>query len=186
MNNTHIAAQARRLAESHDSIAEVLLAGSPTFVSRNRGNVAKNTADLLRQCAQAIEAAELGKAECGNTPYDEGPFTLASPQAPALDAQGEAAIDLNSLHVALRHMGEIERRPARGVGDLQYHASQAANIIRDFLRAPSAPLPHAVGKPLSDSEILSGAKWFHDHSDFADGVRFAEKHHGIVTKETGA
>lgn len=46
--------------------------------------------------------------------------------------------DKNSLHVALRHMVEIEQRPARGVGDMQYHASQAANILREFLRTPPA------------------------------------------------
>ena len=45
------------LAESQDSIADVRLAGAPTFVSTHSGNLARNTANTLRELAQALEAA---------------------------------------------------------------------------------------------------------------------------------
>lgn len=47
--------------------------------------------------------------------------------------QATPAKDMNSLHCALRFMSEIEQRPTRSAGDMQYRASQAANILRTFL-----------------------------------------------------
>lgn len=188
--NTHIAAQARSLAESHDSIAEVLLAGSHTFVSRNRGHLAKNTADLLRQCAQALEAAELGEGKADARAAQLEWFALVAhwyinasdqelteqgqervdalkqvhllseqlekagfefstpPQAPALDAQGEAIPVANS-----RPLREYlkERIATMTPGQLAEFVEARERIQSSI----SAPPPPAVGKPLSEQETPS-------------------------------
>lgn len=66
--------------------------------------------------------------------------------------------DFNSLHVALRLMTEVEQRPARGVGDMQYHASQAANILREFLRAPATPPTAPAQDAQGDDEFVAWLK----------------------------
>lgn len=160
------------------------------------------------------------------------------PQAPALDAQGEAAprniiwdsrhpdypvewsnpgrparegevhyirydIFSNAMHKAKFISTEDKRKliAAAGFvtgpnfdtpqGRLYRSAGTATNVwerdLFDLIDGALyfAPLPNAVGKPLSDEQILSMCAQSWVFETVKQWVRIVETHHGIVTKETG-
>ena len=136
----------------------------------------------LRECAKALEAA------------------------PALDAQGEAPswyvnfIERGWVNPVVEVL--INNKTIGRFHDFGPVREVLPKVLDAALRAWTAPPPPAVGKPLSEEQILEVAKdpqqaplnpwWLKDEVVLNDiraaAISFAraiEAAHGIVTKETG-
>lgn len=165
-SNADLAAKARSFAESHDSVAEVILATSSTFVSLNRAGLAKNTADLLRQVAVALEspiAQQAGGVPAGFVlvpvePTDEmelaaeNDYEQRGETFPDWKAKWRAMIAASPSPSAVQPLSEAQRVPLTG-------AERASLWMRANL-----------GSSLTDAYIA--------------GLEDAERAHGIVTKES--
>lgn len=92
--------------------------------------------------------------------------------------------DLNALHEALRLMTDIAQRPTRGVGDMQYRASQAANILREFLRTPVAALPQAEQQGVPPGFVLVPVEPTHKMLHEA-GEAYQRCRHGLMGHMAG-
>ena len=111
--------------------------------------------------------------------------------APALDAQGERSGFPPRIMKLLLEVAEREGKGSRGPwedGDGEPLQEDADAAISWIDHMASAPLPHAVGKPLSNAQFVKCIeaagfkKW---DSRTWSLKREIEAAHGIVTKETG-
>lgn len=93
---------------------------------------------------------------------------------PALDAQGEAERMAGSLFDHIKH-GDADHQ--------EWLRAQALVWSTRWLSA--APLPHAVGKPLSDEQIEVARSWLWANHCVSFSPSTIRELVGIVTKETG-
>lgn len=200
--NTHIAAQARDLASKASRLG-----------ARRFGDA---LIQCLRECAQALEAAELGegKARTCQDPVQKCEYQCQecklidfAAQAPALDAQGEAAWEGGEGWESLAWELCADEHGEEACNELIWeggpipepwgdrwmkYEGEAKRLIA-LVHKHVPPPPPAVGKPLSEEEIEEvavsvlgyGALHPSDMKLFTKSVRAIERAHGIVTKETG-
>lgn len=76
--------------------------------------------------------------------------------------------------------GEIAHR----IAEKQCVSYEVVQLIaREILRL-HPPKPSPARKPMTEEEMIKGSgEWAHLHNIFEEGVRFAEKHHGITGEE---
>lgn len=112
--------------------------------------------------------------KCGNTPYDEGPFTLVAEGFPA------RILDM------IKDMADRRPKPGRGpweYGDGTPMQDDAEKALRWIALRASTP---AERVPLSEAQIDQLWKRSDERADWSPIVEFAraiEAHHGI--KESG-
>lgn len=171
-SHTELAAQARRAAKSLEILDM------------------ENTAELMRQCAAALETPERGLGKCHKNRNDYCKCSRAAmlcdgvgstpPTAPAQDAQGIPLDDVLST-IGLAHDASLDGAHAT----CRQLLLDALSSLKSLSATPS---PQAERVPLSPSRLaerLEGVDYTpSDRRAFIDGVRFAETYHGIVTKES--
>lgn len=193
-SHTELAAQARRAVKS----LEILDMDS--------------TADLLRQCAAALESPErvlgLGWKRCGacNGTGDSPSGMLACedcsgsgrvaaptpPTAPAQDAQGSADVPAGFVLVPVNVLKNASESLGSFVSDHGWSQEDmdAMDVLDAYIAGnPAPPSPQAEKQSLSDEQIEdmrgeANRGMNIERDDYFKAFRDAEFIHGIVTKES--